>query len=434
MSFIKKTASTFGTQIVLITLGMATGIITARVLGPHLKGQAALLTMITELLFMVCSLGLGSAFAYFVAKKQFPYRHILTLALASAILFGAGGAAIFYLSWPIHSSVWAGLPPHLVFFAVLLGIICIYINYLTRILVGFGRIYLMNFAGFIRSFSTFLGVVLLLLIWNYGLGGLMVVFWAAALSQLFVLLYGLRKNLFPAIFFGGGLFRASFSYGIKSHALLLINFLNYRIDLLLLGHYTDAASVGFYSLAVSMAELMWMVPNSAVAPLFSSVASSDSDDRSLLTLLTVRWTLIILVFLAIGGVVAGQPFLALLYGVDFLPSYAPFLWLLPGVCLLPIFKLLIIDLAARGYPGYGTATSAVALVVNISFNVLLIPQMGMSGAALATSISYSIMSFLSLVFFIRVTGYGLKDIFVIKKEEIISVVNYLRNFLKSQKG
>jgi O-antigen/teichoic acid export membrane protein len=430
MSFLRRSLSTFGTQVFLMVMGMATGIITARVLGPELKGQAAMLTMIAQILFMIGGMGLGSAFSFFIAKKLFPPRQILTFALVSAVLFGSVGITVFYTTWHWHAGVWSGIPDRLVFYAALLAITYIYANYLTRIVVGFGRIYSMNMGDLAHSLVNFFGVVLLLLVLDFGLEGVMIVFWVAPLAQVAVLLYVLRGDLRPTRFWRGGLLRASLDYGIKSHALLLINFLNYRLDMLLLKYYSDASAVGFYSLAVGMAELMWLVPNAAVAPLFSGVASSDAGDCSRVTLRTVRWSLIFLVIMALGGVLVGRPFIALLYGADFLPSFVPFLWLLPGICLFPIFKLLTVDLAARGYPGYGTVASAAALATNIGGNILLIPRMGMAGAALATTISYSCMSLLCLVFFVRKTGYGLRDIFLIEAEER----QIIRQFVTSALG
>ena len=417
MGFLRKSVSTFITQIFLMIIGMASGIIAARVLGPEVKGQAALLTMIAQLLFMFCTMGLGSAFSFFIAKKMYPSRQILSLAFISTVTFGGIGIAIFYATWSWHVDIWSGIPPTLILYAALLSVTYIYSNYLTRIVVGYGRIYSMNVGDSTRSIIGFLGVVFFLVVWNFGLNGLMLSMWLAQLAQIMVLLYILKADLKPAVFWRDGLLKASFSYGIKAHALLLINFLNYRLDMLLLKYYRDSTAVGYYSLAVGMAELMWLVPNAAVAPLFSGVAASDEEDRSLVTLRTVRWSLIFLVILSLCGILAGRPFITLLYGVDFLPAFKPFLWLLPGICFFPLFKLLIIDLAARGYPGYGTISSVVALLTNIGLNILLIPRMGMAGAALATSISYSLMSFLSLIFFIRVTNHSLRDIFWITTEE-----------------
>ena len=423
MSFLRQSFSTLSTQVVLMVVGMLTSIIVARELGPTLKGQAALLTLVTQLLFMVGSMGLGTAFSFQTAKRKYPPRQILTGALVGAVLLGSGAIGIFYLAFPLYAGVWEGISSRLVLYSALLAIVGIYTTYLTRILVGYGRIYSMNIGDLTRSLTNFAGVVLLLVVWNFGLGGVVTSFWMAALAQTLVVLYFLRANLRPTRFWGGGFLRDSLTFGIKSQSLLLINFLNYRVDMLLLKHFSTDSAVGYYSLAVAMAELMWLVPNAAVAPLFSGIASSESVDRSVVTLRTVRWTLIFLVLLAAGGVLLGRPFIQLLYGANFLPSYVPFLWLLPGICLFPVFKLLAVDLTARGNPGYGTIASMIALLTNIAANIFLIPRMGTAGAALATSLSYSLMSLLCLGFFIRQTGYRLKQILTIDEDEMI----YLRN-------
>jgi len=428
MSFIKKAASTFATSLGLMVVGMATGVISARVLGPELKGQAALLSTITEFLFMGGSLGLGSAFSFYIAKQKYPSRQIHSCALFCSLILGGIAFICFYITMPLHHKVWEGVPPQLIFYAALLAVVTIYSNYLYRIVVGYGRIYEMNIAGITNSLTNFTTVILLLLVFNLGLTGMMGTFWLSALAQLSVLLFVLRNDLRLSKFWTGRLLQDSFSYGMKSQALLLINFLNYRLDMLLLKHFTNATSVGYYSLAVSMAELMWMIPNAAVAPLFSGVAASETADRSLVTLRTVRWSLVFLGILAICGFLFGRLFIRLLYGESYLPSYMPFLWLLPGICLFPIFKLLVVDLAARGNPGFGTISSAVSLFVNIVANIILIPQMGASGAALATSFSYICMSMFSLFFFLKVTKYRLRDVFIIDAQEAIFIKNIVLKY------
>lgn len=431
MNFLKQSAATFVTQVVLMAISMATGIIVARVLGPEIKGQAALLGNLTQILFMCGSLGLGSAFSFFIAKKKYPPRQIMTLALLSALAFGVLANGIFYLSWPLHAAMWRGIPKNLVVFSTILSILFIYSTYLVRIVVGHGKIYSMNSANAASTVTNFTAVLFLLLFLHQGLSGVVTALWLGTLAQIGVLTWVLRKDLKPMACWNLPFIRATFTYGIKAHALLIINFLNYRLDIFLLQYLTgDTAAVGYYSLAVGMAELMWLVPNSAVAPLFSGVARSDAEDRSLITLRTCRWSLIFLVVLALGGIVLGRPFIRLLYGAPYLPSYGPFICLLPGICLFPLFKLLIIDLAARGFPGYGTMASATALVVNIGANIVFIPHLGGKGAAMATSLSYTLMSVMSLSFFMRVTRHSLRDIFIVDSTELEFISARIRRMVK----
>lgn len=423
MSFLKQTASTFGTQILLMISGMAAGIIVARLLGPELKGQAALLGLVAQALFMVCSMGMGSAFSYFIARKRFEARQIMTAAMACSVLFGSVGLILFYGTLPLHRSVWSGIPMQLLFLSSILALGYIYTGYISRILVGYGRIYEMNAGDLTRSLVNLLATIAFVWIISWGVAGYLAAQFAALIAQTLLIMWFLRRDLRPTPFWREGLVREGFSYGLKSHALLLINFLNYRVDMLLLKHFADDTAVGYYSLAVGMAELMWLVPNAAVAPLFAEVAQSEAADRSVMTLRTVRWSLIFLLVLTVAGILLGRPFISLLYGREFLPSFLPFLGLLPGICLFPIFKLLTVDLAARGYPGYGTIASAVALVTNVVANVLLIPKWGTLGAALSTSISYSCMALISLIFFKKNTGFSIGEIIIVRKSEVYIIYN-----------
>ncbi|PHR27535.1 MAG: hypothetical protein COA36_08875 [Desulfotalea sp.] len=430
MSYLKQSAVTFSTQILLMIFSMGAGIIVARLLGPELKGQAVLLSNATQLLFMLGSMGFGSAFSFFIAKKRYQPRQIMSLALFSSLLFGGIVNFCFFFTWKYHSSMWQGIPFNLIILSTLLAVLNIYSTYLLRIVVGFGRIYSMNLSNAVTTIINFVSVVFLLLVWPFGLKGVVYSLWLSGVAQVVVLGWMLRAHLVPKACWDYRFITETYLYGIKSHGLLIINFLNYRLDLFILQYLVkDAVEVGYYSLAVGMAELMWMVPNSVVAPLFSSVARSDADDRSVITLRTCRWSLIFLILLAVGGVMFGRLFLRLLYGADYLPSYEPFLWLLPGVCLFPIFKLFVIDLAARGLPGYGTVASAVALLVNVIANIILIPQFGAKGAAMATSFSYILMSIISLFFFMRITKYTFRDIFVVEQVEIQFIFSKIRQIL-----
>lgn len=405
----------------MIALTLSAGIIVARALGPELKGQAALLMLIAQSLSMVFSLGLGSAFSFYTAKSTFAPREILSAAIGMGAVLGGIGLGLFFLTWPLHGDVWQGIPRSLILAAAILTPGYIVANFLFRILVGDGKIYEVNLVSFSRSTANFALIVTLVWTIPLGLAGFMGAQYFALMAQFVLLCWFLRKDLAPTRFWSNALLADSLRYGLKSHALLLINFLNYRVDLILIAFFTDMKTVGFYSLAVGMAELMWLVPESTIAPLFSKVAKSATVSRSDITLRTVRWSLLFLAFLALGGICFGKLFILLLYGSEYLPVYQPFLFMLPGVCLFPVFKLITIDLAARGKPGIGAIASATALATNLVANVLLIPRLGAAGAAVATSLSYTCMSVISLFFFLRTTPHSLWELLHFDSEEIAIV-------------
>jgi len=76
--------------------------------------------------------------------------------------------------------------------------------------------------------------------------------------------------------------------------------------------------------------------------------------------------------------------------------------LLPGVVLLGSAKILTNDIAGRGYPHYNSITAGLSLVVTIILNFILIPMMGVVGAALASTLSYVLTFLLSGGFYLSI--------------------------------
>ena len=73
------------------------------------------------------------------------------------------------------------------------------------------------------------------------------------------------------------------------------------------------------------------------------------------------------------------------------------------------------------------------LLVNVIFNILLIPRFGIAGAAMATSISYTLTSSIFLISFIKLTGLTLKELFVFNKEERVVITIFIKEVLSKHK-
>jgi O-antigen/teichoic acid export membrane protein len=99
------------------------------------------------------------------------------------------------------------------------------------------------------------------------------------------------------------------------------------------------------------------------------------------------------------GVVAlvAEPAVRLLYGEDFSASTAPLYWLLPGIALLGINAVLVHYFLAVGVPSSILVAQALAVALNIGLASALLGPMGLSGAALASTVAYGFMSGTTLV-------------------------------------
>ena len=77
---------------------------------------------------------------------------------------------------------------------------------------------------------------------------------------------------------------------------------------------------------------------------------------------------------------------------------------------LSIGKILVAELSARKKIDYVVWAGIIAVLVNVTGNLLLIPRMGISGAAIASTMSYSLLSVIIICYYLRETGVGWKKL------------------------
>jgi len=95
--------------------------------------------------------------------------------------------------------------------------------------------------------------------------------------------------------------------------------------------------------------------------------------------------------------------ITLLYSPEFQEAAFSLRLILPGIVLLNTVRVLANDIAGRGLPEINLLQSAIALAVNIIANLILIPLFAARGAALASTISYSVLAILTLRVYCRLT-------------------------------
>jgi O-antigen/teichoic acid export membrane protein len=96
--------------------------------------------------------------------------------------------------------------------------------------------------------------------------------------------------------------------------------------------------------------------------------------------------------------VVAAPVVTILFSSSFVGAVQPLRWLLLGIFTLSAGKVLVAELLAREKPRYIVWAAAAAVVANIVGNFAPVPRMGISGAAVASSVSYTIMSSMLTVY------------------------------------
>jgi O-antigen/teichoic acid export membrane protein len=384
----------FGTQILGAAIGIVNGILLARLLGPAGKGDYYLLVTLPATAVVLIQLGLPGAFEYFTARGQSARlirRSFVLTALLSAIVYTVVVALLTLLEGTFLHGVDVGLLLF-VFLAVPLGLLA---TFSSAIVLGRQAVRL--FAAVKLSYPLAATVLIIVILGGYGasVANAIVVFVIVAtinaVAYLVAAVLTSRTVPLPSV----APYRQLIRYGLQFYPGSLAGYFSYRSDVYLIALMmaSPSAPLGYYSMAVGLAEMIFFFPNAVSSVFFPHVAGSSREDADRQVAPICRATLLISGFFAVLMVpAAGVLFAVVLPGFD--QSIPPLLVLLPGVVALSGANVVGGYVTGIGQPGVNSVVSVIAFVVNVVANLLLIPRFGIVGAAAASLISYSLSSLL----------------------------------------
>jgi O-antigen/teichoic acid export membrane protein len=398
--FAGNVIAVLGGQLSCAVVAIVVQVCLTRLLGPAGRGQISLALMVISF----CGLlgGLGGELplsSWTAAAKGKPLDWI-----PSVLWSGVAGssfviALVALIYWKWDPSFLKGLTPTLAAIAFLGVPVNIFVSYFMALLTGLERFRIR--AGLAVSNQVLSLVCVLWLAFSFGktaemaLLGTQLGLLLSAIASCFFLREALRGAW--DVRRAGSRLTASLSLGLRGMFGNLATFFNYRLDVFVVNYFLDTTQVGLYAVGVLVTEALWQVPQAAALALVPRTARTADEGASRFTCMVLRQVILIS---AVSGTILAMvcPFvIPLVFGAKFSPSVAVIWWLLPGVVALSAAKVISADLAARGKPEYSMSFAFVALVVTVALDFLLIPRMGIRGAALASSVSYVLDSVLLLV-------------------------------------
>lgn len=179
-----------------------------------------------------------------------------------------------------------------------------------------------------------------------------------------------------------------------------------RLDILLLASLSGVASVGLYSVSVSLTVPLAVFATTVASTFMHRQFSGDDETAASHTTDLISLSLVLLVPLAVL-IAALAPFLIpTVWGMEFRDSILPLLILLPGVVAMSVQRPIGQYFVRTGRSRVMNVRAMVATVVNVLLCLLLIPQWAEVGAALASTSAYIVYAGMSLLSYQRQTGQG----------------------------
>jgi len=432
-----KSLHALGVNVLLLPLGIANSILIARTVGPSGKGNFDLILATSALLGTTLGLSLPPGITYVVAQAKTKLSGFATQLLIVSAVLGLSALAILALLRLVGKGGYF-LPTNFGSWIVIAVAVYLWVEVLTRfwaaILVGRQEIAVVNNSeviGRVSQFVMLFSVAGFLYLMNRQLSvpALLGVSFAANVIINLLIMRALDLKLHFSR--DTQSLRAATSFALPCYFSNVAQFLNYRLDVFIVSIFAGAASLGRYTLAVSLAQLLWLMSNSFAAVLLPKVAASNDLGASIQN--TSRVTRLAL-WASIGcgialGIFASQA-IPLFYGEPFRPSVAALWCVLPGIIIFSIVNVLAAHLAGIGKPRLNLMVSGISLLVTIALDLLLIPRFDIIGAAIATTVSYTLSAVLTVFLYMRQTGTPLRDVLLPTAEDLRLVTELARPFLR----
>jgi O-antigen/teichoic acid export membrane protein len=170
-------------------------------------------------------------------------------------------------------------------------------------------------------------------------------------------------------------------------------------DMIMLGWLTPPEVVGLYAAAQRPIQLLYVFPGliaSAMFPVMARLARKDDKRLGQMVEQGSKVTLMLALPITLGGIILTPGLINFIYGAAYTGANLSFQILL--LTLLVMFPFAVVNYTILAYDrqAYFVRFFLLGALLNIGFNLLLIPQFGIAGAAVATVVAQFASNWLTL--------------------------------------
>lgn len=399
-----NTLLTLSRQIAAGIIQLFTIVIIARQLGPEGNGLYAMAILLPNMLVTFFNLGVGPATVFYIGRgelsPELALKTNLNLGIKVSCLITILVLPLIYL---FGEQAFNLVPISLLMLGLVVFPVSLLLSYGMSVLQGQEDFKRFNLISLVPPTLMLLMTIISLIFLKLGVVSVVVAFLLGQTAGLALLcLYS--KSMYSGKFVSSRPEQKKLlRYGWKAHFGNIMAFVNYRADVFLVNFLIGPVATGVYVIAVQFAEKLWIFSQAASTVLLPRLSSMGLEVKRRHELsLRTGWIVGAITLLASLVLISLLYFfLVPLIGKEYQPAFTPFMWLLPGVILGATSRIYSNTIAAAGKPEWNMYASFLIVIVNIVGNLILIPELGLSGAAIATSVAYGVNYFIKTVMISR---------------------------------
>jgi O-antigen/teichoic acid export membrane protein len=402
--FLSSAFQTFGSQVAVAVLSLGNALVVSRGLGPSGRGDVVFLTTIAFLVSSLATVGVQEANVNVAGAQPHLRRALATNSIILSMAFGCLGiGAVTILVVLVPAAGGGATTPLLALTLASLPslVLSTYLRFLIQGEYGFAVTNLVWVLPAVLNLSIN-GVFAVAGDLSVGVA---VATWIAGqlLSTVILVWYVARRSTGfgrPSL----SLARGTLGFGLKSHVGRVMLLGNYRMDQWILGAIAGARELGLYSVAVAFAEGLFLLPTALSAVQRPDLVRASQAEAVRRTAVIFRGALLLTILAAVSLIAAAPVLVVQLFGEDFRGAVDDLQVLSLGAFGIVALKQIGNALTARHLPSRASLGIGVAFVSTLVLDVLLIPSLGGLGAAIASTLSYTLGGIIIVLIFTSSLG------------------------------
>jgi enterobacterial common antigen flippase len=396
-------------DVTILLSNIVSSLVGARALGPAGRGDLLIVVLWPPVVAMMASFGLPAAYRYWMAREPQRVSKLFSNAVLYTIVIGI--VSVVLADQIVPSLVGERSPEVMTLLRIYQINIpaALFLELMRSLLEGTKRF---GWAGAARMIFFGVQAVGFAMLWFAGhltVATASFTMIAAQTTAMLLALAAVIHQLRPGWEPSWSEFKTSMNYGARDYPGGLADFTTLRLDQLMLGAMASNVAIGLYVIAVRLSETTTLAASALAEALMPEVAaaSQTTNKAELLVGRMLRLTIYMHAVILIPLVLIAPLILRLLFGASFVPAAGALRWLLVAAGVWGISSIVISGLRGFGYPVLSTLARFSAAVVTAIALVILLPRFGITGAAIASLIGYSVMLLVALLVFVRKRGLSL---------------------------
>jgi O-antigen/teichoic acid export membrane protein len=433
--FSANTALTAATNILLAALGMVSGVMVARMLGPRGRGELAAIQAWPSIIATFAMLGMPEAVVYYTARDRLAAGHYLGMAVVVALTSAIPFMVVGYLLMPLllHAQTAATVRAGQ-WYLVIVPIFAL-VGMLQHPLRGLGDFTAWNL---MRLMPNTLWIAVLFVAWliSCTTPAFVAAINLAGLASLILPFSVIVAHRVPgSVRPNTEKLWAMLHYGFPCAMTSMPQMLNLRLDQMLMAALLPPRDLGLYVVAVAWSGAATHLLSAVGVVTTPAVASAPSDaDRARRVAVAARTTTALALLLC-STLASLTPFaIVLLFGERFRPSVPAALVLICAAGVLGLNLVLQEGLRGMGRPYAVLEAELCGLVMTALSLTTMLRPMGIMGAALASLVGYSTITAVLLRNAVRHAGTSMSAFLLPRWSEFRLVLVRLNATMHLAKG